>query len=403
MAHEEHLDLLRHSEAWNNWRLQHPEIRPDLSRVDLRRGKLKGVNLRQVSLSETDLSWADLSGVNLSWTTLSESDLRRAKLIRTNLRGIHLGEANLSGADLSKATLMWGYLRGANMSRASLCGANLQSANLGETNLEGANLEGANLCGVKLHQANLSGARLKGADLSRADLSGVNLYGADVSGAIFDQSRMQGTILAQVDLTQARGLETVQHLGPSEIALSTIYLSQGNIPEVFLRGAGVPDSFIEYMRPLVGKPLDFYSCFISYSNQDEDFARRLYNDLQGAGVRCWFAPEDMKIGDEIRPRIDESIRLHDKLLLVLSEHSINSPWVKDEVEAAYEKENRQQKLVLFPVRLDSAVEETARAWATKLRRQRHIGDFTGWKDHDAYQRAFTKLLRGLKAGSAPAE
>jgi len=37
----------------------------------------------------------------------------------------------------------------------------------------------------------------------------------------------------------------------------------------------------------------------------------------------------MKIGDEIRDRIDQSIRIHDKLLLVLSENSINSEWVGD--------------------------------------------------------------------------
>ena len=45
----------------------------------------------------------------------------------------------------------------------------------------------------------------------------------------------------------------------------------------------------------------------------------------------------MKIGDEIRPRIDESIRVHDKLLLVLSESSLASTWVKKEVETAFEK------------------------------------------------------------------
>jgi hypothetical protein len=28
--------------------------------------------------------------------------------------------------------------------------------------------------------------------------------------------------------------------------------------------------------------------------------------------------------------------------------------------------------------------------------QRRIGDFTRWKEHDAYQKAFERLLRGLK-------
>src|SRR5207302_8972620 len=36
-------------------------------------------------------------------------------------------------------------------------------------------------------------------------------------------------------------------------------------------------------------PNEFYSCFISYSNHDQDIAERLYVDLQSKGVRCWFA------------------------------------------------------------------------------------------------------------------
>lgn len=40
---------------------------------------------------------------------------------------------------------------------------------------------------------------------------------------------------------------------------------------------------------------------------------------------------------------------------------------------------------------------TTKAWAADVRRRWHIGDFTRWKDHDAYQQAFERLLRDLKA------
>lgn len=175
--------------------------------------------------------------------------------------------------------------------------------------------------------------------------------------------------------------------------------SEGDIPEVFLQGAGVPDSIIEYMRSLVGKPIDYYSCFISYSSKDQDLAERLYADLQSKGVRCWFAPEDMKIGDKIRTRIDASIRRYDKLLLVLSENSIISDWVEKEVETAFEIERQQKKLVLFPIRLDDTVMHTTQAWAADIRRTRHIGDFRTWKNHDSYLKVFSRLLRDLKTKS----
>jgi hypothetical protein len=139
-----------------------------------------------------------------------------------------------------------------------------------------------------------------------------------------------------------------------------------------------------------------FTCFISYSSQDQAFAEQLHADLERHGVHCWFAPHDMKIGDKIRQRIEDSIQEHDKLLLVLSGHSVESAWVESEVEAAFEKERRQKRLVLFPIRLDDAVMQTRQAWAADIRRIRHIGDFRGWTQPADYQQALDRLLRDLQ-------
>ena len=280
----------------------------------------------------------------------------------------------------------------ANFSGAYLVGEDLFRVDLAEANLTEANLHKADLSG-----ADLGGADLRGADLTGADLAFANLRGADLGGVNLTDAIVGWSAFGDVDLSTVRGLETVTHDGPSTIGIDTIFRSKGNIPEIFLRGAGVPDTFIEYMASLIGKPIEFYSCFISYSSKDQTFAERLYNDLQGKGVRCWFAPEEMRIGDRIRPSIDQAIRLYDKLLIVLSEHSIDSDWVEKEVETAFEEERKHRMTILFPIRLDSAVMDTDQAWAADIRRTRHIGDFTHWKDHDAYQKAFDRLLRDLKA------
>ena len=52
--------------------------------------------------------------------------------------------------------------------------------------------------------------------------------------------------------------------------------------------------------------------------------------------------------------------------------------------------------MLFPVRLDDAIQGSRSGWAADIRRTRHIGDFTRWKDHDAYRENFDRLLRALK-------
>jgi hypothetical protein len=337
MANPEHLEILKQGvNVWNDWRRKKPKLTPDLSEVDL---------------SGTDLGGADLRRVNLAGADLRRADVRRADLRKADLR-----EAGLARADL----------RGANLFRADLGGVDLRLADLREAHLIWANLH-------------------------RADLGGANLTKAQMLHAAFGDN----------DLSEVEGLETIHHLGPSTIGIDTIYNSKGNIPEVFLRGCGVPEDFILYMKSLVGKAIEFYSCFISYSSKDDAFAKRLRADLQAQNVRCWFAPEDLKIGDKFRMRIDEAIRVHDKLLLVLSENSVASAWVEKEVETAFEKERRQDnKPVLFPIRLDDAVMQTDQAWAADVRRTRHVGDFTRWKAHDAYQQAFQRLLRDLKAEAA---
>jgi hypothetical protein len=245
---------------------------------------------------------------------------------------------------------------------------------------------------------NLLGVNLVGAKLIKTNLRFANFTRADLNNANFTEAEIGYTTFGDVDLSLAKGLETLHHSGPSHIDIHTFYHSRGRIPEEFLRGAGVSDTFIAYISSLTGEAIQYYSCFISYSSQDEAFAQRLHADLQQKGVRCWFAPEDMKIGDRIRSVIDQSIRVHDKLLIILSENSLNSEWVESEVEKAFEEERQRKQTVLFPVRLDEAVMETEESWAAEIRRTRHIGDFSRWRDHDAYQQAFERLLRDLKAG-----
>jgi hypothetical protein len=303
-----------------------------------------------------------------------------------------LSYARLNGADLSYADLSYASLNGVHLSYANLINAHLGSASLINASLNGTDLSDANL-----HGANLNGANLINASLNGASMSDANLHGANLNGAILSRARMSSTIIANVDLRNTRGFAEIEHLGPSPVALFSVELPQDGTAVHFLRGAGVPDEWIDLYLARMMHPIQFHSCFISYSSKDDTLARRLHADLQGQGVRCWFAPEDMKIGEKIRARIDEAIHMHEKLLLMLSEHALASAWVEDEVEAALEKEQLQQREVLFPVRLDDSVMQTTQPWAAKLRRTRHIGDFTQWTDPQMYQRAFKRLLHDLKA------
>jgi len=253
-----------------------------------------------------------------------------------------------------------------------------------------------------LSEANLSEANLSEANLSEANLSAADLSAADLSVAI-----VGATTFGNNDLSSVKGLDTVHHQVPSTIGIDTIYNSGGKIPDVFLRGCGVDENFIRFIPSLLGavEPFQLYSCFISYSTKDEEFAHRLHSRLRDAKARVWFAPEDIKGGEKIYEQIERAIQLHDRLLLVLSENSLRSNWVETEIRKAIEVEKRENRRKLFPIRITEY--ETLKMWrcfdadsgrdlAIEVR-EYFIPDFSNWKNHDSFEAAFDKLLRDLRA------
>ena len=166
-------------------------------------------------------------------------------------------------------------------------------------------------------------------------------------------------------------------------------MSTSKTASVSITSPGVAPSF----SPVTGS---YHSCFISYSSHDEDFVYQLYNDLRAQGVPCWFAPENIPLGAKIRQSIENAISGNHRLLVVLSTHSINSNWVEDEVETAFEKERKTKQVLLLPVRLDDAVMSTDTAWAATIRRTRNIGNFTEWRQDSRYQQTFARLLQALR-------
>lgn len=346
MAEQDHLDVLAHGvKAWNAWRSEE-------------------------STGSPDLSGADLNGL---------------QLVNINLRGANLENVNLS--------------------RCSIAFADLRGANLGDADLRYSSFADSRLTAANLINADLRKTDLSGADLGRANLAGARLEDTRLTGTNFEASVFGGTSFGNVDLSEARNIESAIHWAPSKISIDTVYQSRGCIAEGFLRGAGVPENFISYMKSLGGAAFEFYSCFISYSTVDQEFAERLYADLQARGVRCWFAPHNLQGGRKVHEQIDEAIRLYEKLLLILSDASMSSNWVKTEIANARAKEAQQARQMLFPISLVSF--DRIRSWklfdadtgidSAREIREYFVPDFSNWKDHDSYQQAFDRLVKDLKA------
>ena len=225
------------------------------------------------------------------------------------------------------------------------------SVDLSNADLTLGKLRGANLSGANLMQARLYGADLRNANCLGGGFYGTDLTGAEVVGANFTAASFGDTVLANIEFKDVTGLESVYHALPSTIDHRTLGKS-GPLPLSFLRGCGLPDKFIDYIPSLfINQPVELFSCFISYSAKDKAFAERLHADLQNEGVRCWFAPHDLQGGRKIHEQIDEAILVYDRLLLIISEASMHSEWVQTEIAKARKREMREDRRMLFPVRL----------------------------------------------------
>jgi hypothetical protein len=132
--------------------------------------------------------------------------------------------------------------------------------------------------------------------------------------------------------------------------------------------------------------------------------------MHEAHLRVWYAPEDMPGGKMLHEETEKQIRVYDKLLIVLSQHSLESEWVKTELRKAFQAERESEragkkKRKLFPVRLTDM--EWIEAWicfdpdsgqdlGVELR-EYFIPDFSRWKEHDQFEASFPRLLTDLKA------
>ena len=412
MAHPEHVAKLKQGvSVWNEWREQY-WAKPCLIGADLIGADLTGADFSNAMLMGADLMGADLRRALLPGAHLAEADLTSANLNAVDLMGADLTSANLTRAHLNDTMLVGADLIGADLTNANLTRANLTNANLTEANLTRAILTDADLSRARLIRVDLSRAQLIRVDLSRAQLISADFTNARVDDANFSDATIGFTKFASIDLSRAKGLQTIHHARPSTIGIDTLYASGGEIPEVFLRGAGVPEDFITYVPILTEIPIEFYSCFISYSHEDKQFARRLHDTLQGRGIRCWLDEKQMLPGDDMYKVIEHGIRVWDKVLLCCSKHSLTSWWVDNEITTALAKEQQLSKqhgeitIVIIPLNLDGYL--LSDNWdgdgKASLIKRRLAADFIGWEHNNAkFEQQFEVLMRALRTDAGGRE
>lgn len=78
-----------------------------------------------------------------------------------------------------------------------------------------------------------------------------------------------------------------------------------------------------------------YTVFISHSSKDRWIARQIARFVEERGAQTFLDEKDIHGGDFISQTIKESIRDCDELLVLMSQYSIDRPWVLIEIGAAW--------------------------------------------------------------------
>lgn len=330
-------------------------------------------------------------------------DLSHLTFTQWNLAKADFSHINISGSDLVHCQLQESRLQGANLASANLTGANLQNSNLRKSDLSNARM-----VDTWLQNADFAGANLSNSDLTLADLTETNLAGTNLDHVNFTSATISQTLFFSVDLSNAIGLESFNHLAPSIIDRQTLKKS-GRLPIDFLRGCGLSDWEIEYCRLYddsltseevtdiayaivecrTTKPIAICPIFISYSHSDSGFVNYLYEKLQNEGIRCWLDKHDLSAGNIEKQISDVFVQLNPIVIVVLSKNSVESDWVEWEVEKARSLEIGIKRDVLCPIALDSAWKSCR--WPVRIRNQLqkyYILDFSN--DYP-----FDKLVNGI--------
>jgi len=157
-----------------------------------------------------------------------------------------------------------------------------------------------------------------------------------------------------------------------------------------------------------GLPVEFPSCLISYSHHDRLFVEKLAARFAEEGVSIWVDARAMMEGQLISEQLNQALENTDRVILVISEHSMASEWVKSEVRKVLQREKRSRRYILFPVRLVEL--ELIRRWGflsgtisrevdnlAKRILDRHILDFMNWEQPEVFESRFRRAMIAIRA------
>ena len=123
-----------------------------------------------------------------------------------------------------------------------------------------------------------------------------------------------------------------------------------------------PEPTLETVSPSVGR------IFFSYDKKDTDIAQSLANALERRGFEVWW-DRSISVGKSWDSEIEEALEKSDCVLVIWSEDSVQSNWVRAEAGEGFSRE------ILIPVIIDNSVTPPL------MFRRLESANLDGWKGY----------------------
>jgi uncharacterized protein YjbI with pentapeptide repeats len=268
MANSEHIKILNQGvNVWNRWRVENPEIIPNLNGFYLntcesfnRRGRnnishlkdLNGIDFSYTQLKRSNFKCVDLSNASFIGADILESEFSHCKffnslfslnckrcrfldcdIVDCDFEGTNFSHSNFQGTNFTGSDLSWTNCFMVNFSGVTLVnvkfywancsmslfsnaefndcqihGTNFTSCILSDIRMSnvdsvGANFTNTNLTGCYINNSNFTGANFTNADLKRSIFKGCDLFMAILRKTNLSNSNLSEANLTGVDLTNA--------------------------------------------------------------------------------------------------------------------------------------------------------------------------------------------------------
>ena len=151
------------------------------------------------------------------------------------------------------------------------------------------------------------------------------------------------------------------------------------------------------MEPLREKPADppgqtRFRVFVSHSHIDNDFCVQVVNDLRvylGEDEAVWYDAVGLHGGDAWWRRIVAEVKARNVFIVVLSPDAMESAWVHDEIDLAWQRKNSPEGMLIIPM-----------LWrACEVRDDLKTRQIISFLSPKPYEMAFQELIRALSPKS----